>query len=302
MYHKCFLPDNIAVFFVKCCVTSYQSTKGNLRAGRAQQNRRKNKTKIQKHPRGQNIEENDGPSTSSGPFSTSGNLLAGRSAGSIAGTPVASDWNPILGMKRFMDSVQKNIIGPNLMTQAMGDMDRNSLEYERYKTLTRVVLARLCNLVHKTGSLAFLPIFLSLLKFGEATNIPNDNNQAPLPIKIINDDLDTNLNRIYLTIGIISGIFGILAIFVTWKTNCFGCQSNPEANQENCGRDNRNDRPIIVHGDYNMYNERAFRVERDYNENVTHHNVTNNRIVAVPMEQLELFQVGPSRSRLQLSN
>ena len=62
-------------------VTSYQSTKGILRAGRAQQNRRKNKTKIQKHPRGQNIEENDGPSTSSGPFSTSGNLLAGRSKG-----------------------------------------------------------------------------------------------------------------------------------------------------------------------------------------------------------------------------
>ena len=106
--------DYIAFYPVKCCVTSYQSTKGNLRASRAQQNRRKNKTKIQKQPRCQNIEENDGPSTSSGPFSTSGNLLAGRSAGSIAGTPVASDWNPILGMKRFRDWGQKNIIGPNM--------------------------------------------------------------------------------------------------------------------------------------------------------------------------------------------
>ena len=110
-----FHTNYIAFCYVKCYVTSYQSTKGNLRAGRAQQNRRKNKTKIQKHPRGQNIEESDGPSTSSGPFSQSGNLLAGRSAGSIAGTPAASsDWNPILGMKRFMDWGQKNIIGPNM--------------------------------------------------------------------------------------------------------------------------------------------------------------------------------------------
>ena len=110
-----FLPDYITVYCIKCCITSYQSTKGNLRAGRAQQNRRKNKTKIQKHPRGQNIEESDGPSTSSGPFSTSGNRLAGRApAGSLAGSQVASDWNPILGMKRFMDWGQKNIIGPNM--------------------------------------------------------------------------------------------------------------------------------------------------------------------------------------------
>ena len=108
--------DYIAFCPVKCCVTSYQSTKGNLRAGRAQQNRRKNKTKIQKHPRGQNIEENDGPSSSSGPFSSSGSRLAGRAppAGSLAGTQVTENWNPILGMKRFMDWGQKNIIGPNM--------------------------------------------------------------------------------------------------------------------------------------------------------------------------------------------
>jgi len=88
----------------------------NFDIGRAQQNRRKNKTKIQKHPRGQNIEENDGPSSSSGPFSSSGSRLAGRAppAGSLAGTQVTENWNPILGMKRFMDWGQKNIIGPNM--------------------------------------------------------------------------------------------------------------------------------------------------------------------------------------------
>lgn len=87
---------------------------GNLRSGRVQQNRRKNKTKIQKHPRDQNIEESD--ELSSGSFSSSGNLLSGRAipARSLAGTQVTSDWNPILGMKRFMDWGQKNIIGPNM--------------------------------------------------------------------------------------------------------------------------------------------------------------------------------------------
>ena len=38
--------------------------------------------------------------------------MAGRAPGSLAGSQVASDWNPILGMKRFMDWGQKDIIAP----------------------------------------------------------------------------------------------------------------------------------------------------------------------------------------------
>ena len=271
-------------------VTSYQPTKGNLRAGRSQQNRRKNKTKIRKHSRGQNIEKKDGPSTSSGPFSTSGNLLASRSAGSKAGTPVASDWNPILGMKRFMDWGQKNIIGSNMKRFKL---NRNSLEYKRYETdiqtqissiLNRprncVVSARLCNLAHKTCSLAFLLIFSSLLKCGAAKNIPNDNNQTPMPVEIVNDSLDTNLTRTNLIIGCISAIVSIILAILGWKTNCFGCQSNSEGNQENCGRD----------------------VTNITNNNVTNHvtnNVTNNVIIS--QDHLELSQ-GPSTSLLPVVN
>ena len=148
----------------------------------------------------------------------------------------------------------------------------------RYKTLTR--------------SLTFVVIFSPLLKCGAAEDIP-----------IVNADMDTYLSRAEKIIAIAFGILSIVAIFVAWKLNCFCCQSNPQANpqanQENCGRDNRNDRPIIVHGDYNMHQERAFRVDRDYNENVTNH---NNRIVAIPMEQLELSRIGPSRSPLPLTN
>ena len=103
-----------------------KSAKGNLRPGRAQKIRRENRAEIQSYPRNQNIEESDGSSSSSGPFSSSSNRLAGSLgpfssthsilAGSLAGTQLPSDPSPILGMKRFMDRGKKNIIGPNMKT------------------------------------------------------------------------------------------------------------------------------------------------------------------------------------------
>ena len=166
----------------------------------------------------------------------------------------------------------------------------------RYKTLTPVGL---CNWVHKIGLLTFVVIFSSLLKCGAAEDIPNESlndNQTSrtslsITTKPVNADLDTYLDRVEKLIGIAFAIISIVAIFVGWKTNCLSCQSNPEANPENCGRDNRNDRPIV-------------HVNGDYNENVTNYNVTNNNngTVAIPMEQFQLSQIGPSRSPLPLTN